>query len=33
MLQLPVLTDPEEGAVEQFLDAFRKVAENYKALL
>lgn len=33
MLQLPVLTDPEEGAVEQFLDGFRKVAENHRSLL
>jgi hypothetical protein len=33
MLRLPVLTDPEEGAVEQFLSAFRKVSKNYKSLL
>lgn len=33
MLQLPILTDPEEGVVEQFLEAFRKVAENHRSLL
>ena len=29
MLTLPVLTDPEDGVIEQFLDAFRKVAQHY----
>jgi dTDP-4-amino-4,6-dideoxygalactose transaminase len=33
MLQLPILTDPEEGVVEQFLEAFWKVAKHYKSLL
>jgi dTDP-4-amino-4,6-dideoxygalactose transaminase len=33
MLTLPMLTDPDEGVVEQFLEGFRKVAENYKVLL
>ena len=32
MLTLPVLTDPADGVVEQFLNAFRKVGENYNVL-
>ena len=33
MLQIPMLTDPVDGAVEQLLNGFRKVGENYKALM
>ncbi len=33
MLQLPILTDPEDGVVEQFLEAFWKVAKGYKSIL
>lgn len=33
MLKLPVLTEPEDGVVDQFLEGFRKVGAHYKALL
>ena len=33
MLQLPVLPDPEEGVVDQFLAAFRKIAKHYRSLI
>ncbi len=30
MLTLPVLTDPADGVVDQFVEAFRKVGEHYQ---
>lgn len=33
LLALPVFTDPKEGVVDQYIKAFKKVAENYKSIL
>ena len=33
VVTIPPYIEPEEGLIEQFIEAFRKVAENYKELL
>ena len=33
VITLPAYIEPEKGLIEQFIEAFRKVAENYKELL
>jgi len=33
VITLPAYIEPEEGLIEQFIEAFRKVADNYKQLL
>ena len=33
VITLPAYIEPEEGLIDQFIEAFRKVTENYKQLL